>query len=132
MPLLPGKPYVKTSLTVPSPEVIGRSLNWPFVPATINVGSDEQWCSADNPDEYPAKNKMPEVTDPFTGKTCYAFNVIKPDMAAIHVTMADIYGNAIMLGTSGAVMSYLGRRRKWYSRRISSWILTASGSSRTW
>lgn len=79
--------------------LLGGALNWPFVPATINVGSDEQWCSADNPDEYPAKNKMPEVTDPFTGKTCYAFNVIKPDVAAIHVTMADIYGNAIMLGT---------------------------------
>ena len=27
------------------------------------------------------------------------FTVLKPDLAAIHVTMADVYGNAIMLGT---------------------------------
>lgn len=79
---------------------LGGALNWPFVPAGgIMVGCDQQWCSGDNPDEYPAKNKMPEITDPFTGRTISVMSVVKPDVASIHVTMADIYGNAIMLGT---------------------------------
>lgn len=79
--------------------LLGGALNWPFVPATVNLGSDEEWCSGFKPDEYPCHSKLPEVTDPFTGKKYRAFSVLKPDVAAIHVTMADIYGNAIMLGT---------------------------------
>jgi len=79
--------------------LLGGALNWPFIPATVNIGCDQQWCWADKPDEYPAQNKTPEIIDPFTGKKCWAFPVIKPDVAVIHVTMADIYGNAIMLGT---------------------------------
>lgn len=79
--------------------LLGGALNWPFVPATINIGNDQQWCSADRPDEYPCTTKIPEMTDPFTGKKVYAFSVLKPDVAAIHVTMADMFGNAIMLGT---------------------------------
>jgi len=79
--------------------LLGGAMNWPFVPATINIGNDQQWCCADRPDEYPCKTKIPEVTDPFTGKKYGAFSVLKPDAASIHVTMADIYGNAIMLGT---------------------------------
>lgn len=79
--------------------LLGGAFNWPFVPATINLGSDIEWCSGLKPDEYPSQSKMPEVTDPFTGKKYRAFSVLKPDVAAIHVTMADIYGNAIMLGT---------------------------------
>lgn len=79
--------------------LLGGALNWPFVPATINIGSDEEWCCADRPDEYPCTTKIPKIEDPFTGKEYGAFTVVKPDLAAIHVTMADIYGNAIMLGT---------------------------------
>jgi len=79
--------------------LLGGALNWPFVPMVMNTGCDQQWCSADNPDVYPANSKIPEITDPFTGKTCGAFSVLQPDVAVIHVTMADIYGNAIMLGT---------------------------------
>ena len=79
--------------------LLGGALNWPFIPTTINTGCDQQWASADNPDEYPSKTKIPEITDPFTGKTYGAFRVLKPDVAVIHVTMADIQGNAIMLGT---------------------------------
>ena len=79
--------------------LLGGAMNWPFVPATICIGNDQQWCCADRPDEYPSKTKIPEITDPFTGKKYGAFSVLKPDVAAIHVTMADIYGNAIMLGT---------------------------------
>lgn len=78
---------------------LGGALNWPFVPATVNIGNDQQWCSADYPDEYPCRQKIPEITDPFTGKKLGAFRSLRPDVAAIHVTMADIYGNAIMLGT---------------------------------
>ena len=79
--------------------LFGGAMNWPFVPATVNIYNDQQWCSADYPDEYPCTRKTPEITDPFTGKKYGAFRSIRPDVAAIHVTMADIYGNAIMLGT---------------------------------
>lgn len=79
--------------------LMGGALGWPFVPTFINTGGDQQWCSADDPDAYPNTKKIPEIEDPFTGKKMGAFKSIVPDVAAIHVTMADIYGNAIMLGT---------------------------------
>jgi len=79
--------------------VMGGALNWPFIPMFMNTGCDQQWASADDTQAYPNVKKMPEITDPFTGKTCGAFKCIQPDMAAIHVTMADTRGNAIMLGT---------------------------------
>jgi glutaconate CoA-transferase subunit A len=78
---------------------LGGAMNWPFVPAMVNVHNDQQWCSGDYPDEYPCTRKIPEITDPFTGKKYGAFSVLRPDVAAIHVTMADMYGNAIMLGS---------------------------------
>lgn len=77
----------------------GGAMNWPFVPATVCIHNDQQFCSGDQPDVYPNQNKIPWVTDPFTGKQIGAFSVLKPDVAAIHVTMSDIYGNAIMLGS---------------------------------
>lgn len=79
--------------------LLGGALNWPFVPATVNIGSDLQWRSAFAPDEYPCRTKIPMVTDPFSGKQIGAFSPLQPDIAAIHVTMADTRGNAIMLGT---------------------------------
>lgn len=79
--------------------IFGGAMNWPFVPATVNIHSDQQWCSCDYPDEYPCSQKIPVVTDPFTGKKFGAFRTIRPEVAAIHVTMADMHGNAIMLGT---------------------------------
>jgi len=78
---------------------LGGALNWPFVPATVNIGSDIQARSAFAPDEYPAKLKIPTVTDPFSGRQIGAFSPLKPDLAAIHVSLADPLGNAIMLGT---------------------------------
>ncbi len=77
----------------------GGAMNWPFVPALVGVHSDQQWASGDHPDEYPCTKKIPTITDPFTGRTVGLFSVLRPDVAAIHVTMADIYGNAIMLGS---------------------------------
>ena len=74
-------------------------MNWPFVPATVNISNDQQWCSGDSTDSYPATEKIPTITDPFTGRTLGAFRSLRPELAAIHVTMADIYGNAIMLGS---------------------------------
>ena len=79
--------------------LLGGALNWPFVPTTVNIGSDIQWRSALQPGEYPARDKIPEITDPFTGKRLGALRPLKPELAAIHVTMADARGNAIMLGT---------------------------------
>ncbi len=79
--------------------LLGGALNWPFVPATVNIGSDLQDRSAFSPDEYPARSKIPAVIDPFSGKTIGAFCPLKPDVAAIHVTLADANGNAILIGT---------------------------------
>lgn len=79
--------------------LLGGALNWPFVPATVNIGSDIQYRSAFAPDETPATSKIPMIKDPFTGRELGAFSVLKPDVAAIHVTMADPSGNCIMIGT---------------------------------
>lgn len=78
---------------------LGGALNWPFVPATVNIGSDLQHRSAFAPDEYPARSKIPAVVDPFTGREYGALKPLRPDLAAIHVTLADPSGNAIILGT---------------------------------
>jgi glutaconate CoA-transferase subunit A len=64
----------------------------------VNIGSDLQYRSAFAPDEYPARSKIPTVTDPFSGREIGALNPLKPDVAAIHVTLADANGNAILLG----------------------------------
>lgn len=79
--------------------LLGGAMNWPFVPATVNIGSDIQDRSAFAPDEYPATRKIPTVTDPFSGREIGAFSPLQPDLAAIHVSLADPLGNAIMLGT---------------------------------
>ena len=79
--------------------LFGGAMNWPFVPATVNLFNDQQHCSGDDPGLYPANKKIPMITDPFTGKQIGAFSVCRPEVAAIHVTMADIHGNAIMLGS---------------------------------
>lgn len=79
--------------------LLGGAMNWPFIPATVNIGSDIQDRSAFAPGEYPAKNKIPTVTDPFSGREIGAFSPLRPDVAAIHVSLADPLGNAILLGT---------------------------------
>jgi glutaconate CoA-transferase, subunit A len=78
---------------------LGGAMNWPFVPATTNIGSDLQYRSAFSPDNYPSRTKIPQITDPFSGRIIGAYSPLKPDLAAIHVTLADCEGNAIMLGT---------------------------------
>ena len=78
---------------------LGGALNWPFVPATVNIGSDLQYRSAFAPDDYPSRGKIPAVVDPFSGREIGALSPLRPDLAAIHVTLADPVGNAIMLGT---------------------------------
>lgn len=87
-----------SNLAIPL-RLLGGALNWPFVPATVNIGSDIAWRSAFSPDEYPARQKIPTVTDPFSGREIGAFSPLKPDVAAIHVSLADPLGNAIILGT---------------------------------
>lgn len=79
--------------------LLGGAMNWPFVPATVNIGSDIQDRSAFAPDDYPAQRKIPTITDPFSGREIGAFSPLQPDLAAIHVSLADPLGNAIMLGT---------------------------------
>jgi glutaconate CoA-transferase subunit A len=79
--------------------LLGGALNWPFIPATVNIGSDLQYRSAFAPDDYPARAKIPTVIDPFSGKEIGALKPLKPNVAAIHVTLADANGNAILLGT---------------------------------
>jgi len=79
--------------------LLGGAMNWPFVPATVNIGSDIASRSAFAPDAHPATDKIPAITDPFSGRTLGAFSPLVPDTAAIHVTLADAEGNAIMIGT---------------------------------
>jgi len=79
--------------------LLGGALNWPFVPATVNIGSDIAQRSAFAPEVYPATGKIPAITDPFSGRTLGAFSPLRPDLAAINVTLADVDGNAIMIGT---------------------------------
>ncbi|MFZ4538676.1 CoA transferase subunit A [Propionivibrio sp.] len=79
--------------------LLGGALKWPFVPATVNIGSDIAQRSAFAPEAYPATNKIPAITDPFSGRVLGAFSPLNPDLAAIHVTLADVDGNAIMIGT---------------------------------
>lgn len=79
--------------------LLAGAMGIPFIPAFVSTGSDQQWCSADEPDVYPNTKKIPEIEDPFTGKKIGALKSLQPDVAAIHVTMADVNGNAIMLGT---------------------------------
>jgi glutaconate CoA-transferase subunit A len=78
---------------------LGGAMNWPFVPATVNIGSDIAWRSAFDPEAHPAEEKIPAITDPFTGKKLGALRPLKPDLAAIHVTLSDPEGNAIIIGT---------------------------------
>jgi glutaconate CoA-transferase subunit A len=79
--------------------LLGGALGWPFVPATVNIASDIQARSAFAPDDYPSRSKIPTVTDPFSGREIGALPPLVPDLAAIHVSLADPLGNAIMLGT---------------------------------
>jgi glutaconate CoA-transferase subunit A len=79
--------------------LLGGALNWPFVPATVNIGSDLQYRSAFAPEDYPSRSKIPGVIDPFSGRAIGAFSPLRPDVAAIHVTLADASGNSIILGT---------------------------------
>lgn len=78
---------------------LGGALNWPFVPARVNIGSDLEFRSAFEPTIYPNRRKIPAVIDPFSGREIGAFSPLRPDLAAIHVTLADCEGNAIMIGT---------------------------------
>ena len=87
-----------SNLSIPL-RLLGGALNWPFVPATVNIGSDLQYRSAFEPAEYPSHSKIATITDPFSGRQIGAFLPLKPDLAAIHVTLSDPLGNCIMLGT---------------------------------
>jgi glutaconate CoA-transferase subunit A len=78
---------------------LGGALNWPFVPATVNIGTDLQFRSAFHPDEYASPRKIPPVIDPFSGQEYGALSPLRPELAVIHVTLADPEGNAIMLGS---------------------------------
>ncbi|MDR1936395.1 MAG: CoA transferase subunit A [Candidatus Accumulibacter sp.] len=78
---------------------LGGAMNWPFVPTTVNVGSDIAWRSAFSPDAHPSDGKIPTIADPFTGQKLGALSPLRPDLAAIHVTLSDPEGNAIMIGT---------------------------------
>ena len=88
--------YSNLSMTL---RLLGGALHWPFVPATVNIGCDLQDRSAFDPEDYPSRNKIPVVTDPFTGREIGALRPLTPELAAIHVTFADPVGNSIMLGT---------------------------------
>jgi glutaconate CoA-transferase subunit A len=72
------------------------------------------------------------ITDPFTGKKIGAFRSIRPEVAAIHVTMADIHGNAIMLGSEWSRFEMSRAAEKVVLVADRSWIPIACDSSPTW
>lgn len=77
--------------------LLAGALNWPFAPATVNLGSDIAEVAAF---PYPdGAAKIPLVENPFGGPPVGALRPLRPDLAAIHVSLADPSGNAIMLGT---------------------------------
>ena len=47
--------------------LLGGALNWPFVPATVNIGSDIQHRSAFAPEDYPATTKSRPSPTRFPG-----------------------------------------------------------------
>ena len=59
--------------------LLGGAMNWPFVPATVNIGSDIQYRSAFSPAEYPATSKIPMITDPFSDRQLGAFQSLQPE-----------------------------------------------------
>lgn len=67
------------------------AMGVPFLPARSMLGTDTFRHSA-------AK----AIACPFTGQTLVALPALYPDVAAIHVHEADIYGNARIEGTSVA------------------------------
>ena len=46
--------------------LLGGALNWPFVPSTVNIGSDIAHRSAFAPHTYPATEKIRTITDPYS------------------------------------------------------------------
>lgn len=67
------------------------AMGVPYLPVRSMLGTDTGRCSG-------AK----EVTCPYTGVKLLALPALYPDVAAIHVHEADIYGNARLRGTSVA------------------------------
>lgn len=67
------------------------AMGVPFLPSRTMLGTDTFGRSA-------AKT----VTCPYTGDTLVALPALYPDVAAIHVHEADVYGNARIKGTSVA------------------------------
>lgn len=80
---------------------LAGALNLPFFPANVCIGSDIRNRSAfgGNAD---GNEKIPLVSDPFTGKKVGALSPLKPDLAVIYVPFADAAGNAIILGSEWA------------------------------
>ncbi|MCL1915607.1 MAG: hypothetical protein FWG17_02690 [Desulfovibrionaceae bacterium] len=79
--------------------LLAGALGMPFIPANCGFGSDQEYCCADRPDDYHSTTKIRKIKDPYKGKDVWLFEALSPEFASIHVTMADIHGNAIMLGT---------------------------------
>jgi glutaconate CoA-transferase subunit A len=79
---------------------IAGAFNWPFIPTNSNFGCDIQFKDGFNAEaEYPCKTKIPMVKDPFTGEDVAVLAPLKPELAVIHVTMADTEGNAGSFGS---------------------------------
>lgn len=80
---------------------LAGALNLPFFPTTVCIGSDIQ--SRRVLEENPSGNeKIPFVTDPFSGRKIGALSPLRPDLAVIYVPFSDASGNAIILGSEWA------------------------------
>ncbi len=87
-----------SNLTMPLRYLAG-ALGLPFMPAQVNIGSDLQFWNAHNATMFADEDKIPLIDDPFQGGCVGALRPLTPDLAAIHVTLADAQGNGIMIGS---------------------------------
>ncbi|MCG5501342.1 CoA transferase subunit A [Ectothiorhodospira lacustris] len=88
-----------SNLTMPL-RYLAAALGLPFMPTRVNIGSDLQYWNGQDAAALDGNEKIPLIGDPFQeGGRVGALRPLAPDLAAIHVTLADPQGNGIMIGS---------------------------------
>ena len=86
----------------------------PYIPTRTMLGSDyvgERYCP--QPHGFLGDDKFKLVESPFDGSKALALPAVRPDVACIHVQLADEEGNAVFFGGYGEV-----RWGLWAAKRI--------------
>ena len=90
------------------------ALGMPYIPTRTMLGSDyvgERYCP--QPHGFLGDDKFKLVESPFDGSKALALPAVRPDVACIHVQLADEEGNAVFFGGYGEV-----RWGLWAAKRI--------------